>query len=87
MIANAIGGPQIYPPREIDMYVIRTDASLNLIWDKRFGITKPTYWDSAHDLLELNTGEIIVVGRKQDIESPIMDDLRSDLWIIKINGN
>jgi len=87
LVANTIGGPKLDPPMESDMYVIRTDAGGNLLWDKKFGISKYYYWDSAHSLLELNPGEIVVAGRKQDIETTIIDDMRSDLWIIKINGN
>jgi hypothetical protein len=71
---------------ETDMYIIRTDAGGNHIWDKQFGTTKPYFWDAANSILELSNGEIIVAGSKEDDQNSDGDGYSTDIWVIKING-
>jgi len=87
MTANSISGPDLYLGGALDMYVLRTDAKGNLLWDKRFGTSNPSASETAQDLLELNTGEIIVVGKKEEADNVTHFQSRNDLWILKIRGN
>lgn len=83
MIAQTIASTS---PTESDMYIVRTDSNGNLRWDKRFGVSQNCYWDGGYTILELNSGDIICSGRKQDPENLPCDGTRGDSWMIKING-
>ena len=87
MIANSISGPNLYLGGASDIYVMRTDAKGNLLWDKRFGTSDPSATETSHDLLELNTSEIIVVGKKEGADNLTHLESRNDLWVLKIKGN
>lgn len=58
----------------------------NIIWSKEFGSNDYYTWDLSYSLTELNNGELVIVGNKED-EEPTTPSMNGDFWIIKLKEN
>ncbi len=57
-----------------------------LIWSKEFGSNELYTWDLSYSIAELNNGELIVVGNKEDDETTTIS-FTGDFWIMKLQEN
>jgi hypothetical protein len=65
--------------KETDIEICKTDKAGNLLWTKYYGGEGN---DIGHDLISYKNDQIIIIGRKDDLEK----DTRS-LWILCINNS
>ena len=69
-----------------DFYLVRTDASGNLLWEKTFG---PDYVDYGFCIIENQAGELIMAGTENGFFNPTQTDFKtphSDILIIKTDA-
>ena len=69
-----------------DFYLVRTDASGNLLWEKTFG---PDYVDYGFSVIENQAGELIMAGTENGFFNPTQTDFKtphSDILIIKTDA-
>lgn len=66
-----------------DVWVLRLDAGLNVIWDWRFGDNNQvSYFDGGRRILATPEGELIVIG------STATDGAGSeDIWVLQLDGS
>lgn len=64
-----------------DVWIVKTDVSGNLIWQKSFG---GTMYDSAIDIKESSDGNYIISGYSNSINGDVTENKgEKDFWIIK----
>ncbi len=69
-----------------DFYLVRTDASGNLLWENTFG---PDYVDYGFSIIENQAGELIMAGTENGFFNPTQTDFKtphSDILIIKTDA-
>jgi hypothetical protein len=65
-------------PYDIDLWLIKTDANGNMLWNKTFGDSK---WDWGYSIIEIDDNGYFLLGRSGPFDG---DD---DLWLIKTDAN
>ena len=76
-----LGSSNVWPNStgQDDYWLLKIDGSGNLLWDELFGFQ---WFDYGHSLLELDNGEIVLLGTVEYENS-----YDSDIWIVNINPN
>lgn len=69
---------------ETDVFAVKTDSGGNLIWTKTISSLETRSYDGAHSVIELDSGEIVLIGHKQDELLSVLDGAHSDIWIIRL---
>ncbi|GAB3659937.1 hypothetical protein GCM10028791_33630 [Echinicola sediminis] len=54
-----------------------------LLWSQEYGSNEYYTWDLSYSLAELNIGEFIIVGKKEDDEARTIS-MTGDFWILKL---
>lgn len=70
-----------------DIWIINTDSTGNIIWEKCFGGSNG---ETCNKILKLNNNEFYIVGSTNSLDGDISCGTlygSSDFWIIKINGD
>jgi hypothetical protein len=70
-----------------DLFLIKTDANGNLIWEKNYGSVDDDY---GFDLLQKNNGEIVMVGSKGGFFDDVHGNFKNsdaDIYLIKTDAN
>jgi hypothetical protein len=75
------------PPLETDVFIAKLNSNGNKLWTKTISSVETKSFDGAKSVIELNNGEIILAGYKEDESYPILDGTRGDIWILKITKN
>ena len=68
-----------------DLWVVKTDAQGNLLWQKTFGGSK---LDWGHSLVELPGGDLIVAGVTASSDGDVsMNHGAGDIWVIRLTSD
>ena len=66
-----------------DAWVVKTDASGNMVWSKTFG--KPDFGDGLYSVRTTNDGGYIMAGCKD--RDPYRSFVTGDFWLLKTDNN
>ena len=74
------------PDSPRDLYLFKTDAHGNILWERTFGGPQN---DEAKGLVELADGSLVVVGFTTNFLEPVTGDWTEDVFLAKtdVNGN
>jgi len=68
--------------RSFDVYLVKTDASGRLLWERTYGGDN---WDEGRSVQQTDDGGYIVAGRSESFN--LWDNYDSDMYMIKVDAN
>lgn len=86
------GGGRYYPglgapTMESNIWVFKiSPENGSLMWSKEYGSNEVYTWDLSYSITELDDGELVVVGNKEDDETSTIS-FTGDFWIMKLKEN
>jgi cysteine-rich repeat protein len=63
---------------DTDVWVVKTDASGNIVWEHAYGGANK---DEAHEVIELASGDLVVAGQTSSFGAGL-----SDLYVLRLNA-
>ena len=69
-----------------DMFVVSLDSGGNELWTKSYASSQGGF-DAGKSIIQLDNGDLMIAGYKEDESNPSFDGTRSDIWILKLTND